>query len=222
MPEELVWQQPVATAAERMVLELSGIDRGAEASSFRMLDFGCGNGRYMEVFGRWISQDNVYGVEIDPLQVVEAKQKGLNCLQTDPRRGCLPFKDEAFALVFSSNVVEHIPRRLYVAYLLEIQRVLKPGGRFLVSTPNYPIKRVYDLFKALKTQHTFYYLFDDPTHVNKLSLAQLERDLKNVFREVHLKTDRIFLEKRIPLLRRASIRRRLAVFGDKIIGYCIK
>jgi SAM-dependent methyltransferase len=222
MPEELFWQQPVTATAERMVLELSGIDRCPKASAFRVLDFGCGYGRYMEMFGRWIPQSSVFGVDTDPQRVIEAKRKGLNSLRTGPQSGCLPFKDKSFALVFSSNVVEHIPRALYLAYLEEIHRVLEPQGRFVVSTPNYPFKRVYDLFKALKTEHTSYYLFDDPTHVNRLSLHQLERDLRDVFSEVHLKADHVFLQNRIPLLRHPNVQRRLRVLGDKAIGYCVK
>jgi SAM-dependent methyltransferase len=222
MSEPFVWQQPVSATAERMVLELAGIDRGPRVSPFRVLDFGCGTGRYMEMFANRIPRCKVYGVETDPSQVLEARQKGLHCLQTDPKRSCLPFKDRSFALVFSSNVVEHIPHALYLAYLLEIHRVLEPGGRFVLSTPNYPIKRVYDLFKALRSKHTSYYLFDDPTHVNRLSLSQLERDLERVFREVHLKTDRLLLQNRIPLLRRPNVRHRLRVFGDKIVGYCVR
>jgi SAM-dependent methyltransferase len=222
MPEKLVWQQPVTSAAARMVLELSGINGHPKASAFRVLDFGCGNGRYMEVFARWIPQSNVYGVEVDSGQVVEAKRKGLNCLRTGTQGSSLPFRDECFALVFSSNVVEHIPRALYLAYLAEIHRVLEPQGRLVVSTPNYPFKRAYDLLKAVQTRHTSYYLFDDPTHVNKLSFHQLERDLANVFREVHLKADRVLLQNRIPLLRRPDVQRRLRVLGDKAIGYCVK
>jgi len=217
-----VWQQPVTRAVEKTVWELSGLDNDLQASPFRVLDFGCGSGRYMQVFGQWLPQRNIYGVEIDPRQVAVAKHKGLNCLQTDPLCGCLPFRGEAFALVFSSNVVEHIPRTLYLAYLVEIHRVLKPGGRFVVSTPNYPTKRLYDLLKAMATPHSSYYLFDDPTHVNKLTFARLERDLEAVFAEVYLMADRILLESRIPLLRRPDIRQRLRVCGDKIVGYCLK
>jgi len=46
----------------------------------------------------------------------------------------LPFRDESFDLVTANMVVEHIadPRKL----LLNVGRVLRPGGRFLFVTPN--------------------------------------------------------------------------------------
>jgi SAM-dependent methyltransferase len=46
----------------------------------------------------------------------------------------LPLKERAFDLVTANMVVEHVrrPERLFV----EVQRVLRPGGIFLVHTPN--------------------------------------------------------------------------------------
>lgn len=46
----------------------------------------------------------------------------------------IPYPDEAFDVVFSDNVLEHLSDPLTV--FREVQRVLKPGGVFLVKTPN--------------------------------------------------------------------------------------
>lgn len=220
MCRKSVWEQPVSAETKQRVRQLCAIDQKADVSVLRVLDFGCGNGRYLEVFAEWISNGGLYGVEIDTARVAQARQKGLNCVLTDRKSSGLPFRDESFHIVFSSNVVEHIPRGLYFECLLEIQRVLSSGGRFVIGTPNYPAKRAYDLLKALTTHHHSYYLFDDPTHVNKMSIRRLERDLKDVFSEVHLEIDHLLLEDHIPWLRRADIRHLLRAFGDKTIGYC--
>jgi SAM-dependent methyltransferase len=106
--------------------------------------------------------------------------------------------------------------------LEEIHRILRPGGRFLVGTPNYPFKRIYDMWKALTTGFFRYYFFDDPTHCNKLSILQLERDLAKQFVDIHLDPTHILFQKRFSLLQRANVRRRLRIFGDKIFGYCVK
>ena len=46
----------------------------------------------------------------------------------------LPFPDASFDCVISFQVIEHIgPDALFVG---EVRRVLRPGGRFIVSTPN--------------------------------------------------------------------------------------
>lgn len=49
----------------------------------------------------------------------------------------LPFADATFDFVVSFQVIEHIKRdKLFIS---EVRRVLKPGGRFIVSTPNRPM-----------------------------------------------------------------------------------
>jgi SAM-dependent methyltransferase len=49
----------------------------------------------------------------------------------------LPFADDSFDCVVSFQVIEHIKRDR--AFVEEVRRVLKPGGRFIVSTPNRPM-----------------------------------------------------------------------------------
>ncbi len=46
----------------------------------------------------------------------------------------LPFSDEEFDFVVSFQVIEHIKDD--AKFVAEVYRVLKPGGRFIVSTPN--------------------------------------------------------------------------------------
>ncbi len=216
------WDQPISPETAQKVVELCNINLNMNLTNFRLLDFGCGNGRYLEVLASWIPRDNLFGTEISAERVAEVRKKGFICFHLDPEGSYLPFADESFDVVFSSNVIEHIPRRLYVGYLLEIHRVLKSGGRFVVSTPNYPIKRLYDMKKAIATRFTSYYLFDDSTHCNKMSIFQLERDLKRLFREVHLEPTYIFFENKIRLLRRRKVRHLLRILGDKSSGYCVK
>jgi SAM-dependent methyltransferase len=214
--------QAVSPGTGAKVLELSNVAEGLDFTNFYVLDFGCGNGRYLEVFASCIPKVNLYGAEVDADRVTQVKGKGFACFQLDSERSCLPLADESFNVVFSSNVVEHIPRFLYLGYLVEIYRILKPGGRFVVGTPNYPIKRVYDIWKAVKTEFTHYYLYDDPTHCNKMSIYRLEKDLSRLFREVHLEPSYIFFEEKMALLRNERIRNRLRMLADKVSGYCIK
>jgi SAM-dependent methyltransferase len=58
----------------------------------------------------------------------------------------LPFEENSFSLLTARSVIEHIEAP--AAFLGEVQRVLKPGGRFLFATPNY---RYYQLFVASVT-----------------------------------------------------------------------
>lgn len=49
----------------------------------------------------------------------------------------LPFAAEQFDCVISFQVIEHIRRD--AEFVREVHRVLRPGGRFIVSTPNAPM-----------------------------------------------------------------------------------
>ncbi len=48
----------------------------------------------------------------------------------------LPFRAGAFDSVLSDNVVEHIPSPALEAHFREVARVLRPGGRYVFSSPN--------------------------------------------------------------------------------------
>ena len=47
----------------------------------------------------------------------------------------LPFDDNTFDTVVSFEVIEHVPRNTEVQMVKEIKRVLKPGGKYYLSTP---------------------------------------------------------------------------------------
>ena len=74
------------------------------------------------------------GVEINPALIAESRT-WFGDLPVQPVSGVdLPFPDASFDLVLSFDVFEHI--RDSDAHLREVWRVLRPGGRYLVQTPN--------------------------------------------------------------------------------------
>ncbi|OUN78471.1 SAM-dependent methyltransferase [Alistipes sp. An54] len=77
----------------------------------------------------------------------------------------LEFPDESFDCVISFQVIEHIrdDRR----FVDEIHRVLRPGGRLIVTTPNAPMS-----------------LTRNPWHVREYSAAELRQLLGSVFSQV--------------------------------------
>jgi len=78
----------------------------------------------------------VVGVDINPGRVGELiGQLGLDVRRCDIERSPLPFGDAAFACVLLCETFEHL--RMDPAFVLsEINRVLAPGGTFLLTTPN--------------------------------------------------------------------------------------
>lgn len=216
---------PVHETTLQKILRDYGIDPNADKGDARLLDFGCGAGRYLAAFSTHFSRVNLYGVDTDPDAVANVRQLGFQGEVLDPESAVLPFEDGFFDYVFSSNVIEHIPRNIYLQYLSEIHRVLKPGGVFAVGAPNYPFKRIYDMSKAFKQptrEERNYYLFDDPTHCNKVSIFQVEKDLARYFKDIRLLPTAILFQKKLKFLRKPRVQFLFRGIGDKFFGTCRK
>lgn len=107
----------------------------------RVLDLGCGEGRHSHGL-HMLGGLTVVGLDLDLPSVAKARQ-GLALLGEAPDGGAtgflsgdayrLPFADATFDAVICSEVLEHLPD--VDAALAEIDRVLKPGGRFSPTVP---------------------------------------------------------------------------------------
>ena len=96
-----------------------------------MLDIGCGAGGMMGMLARY---GDVVGLDVDREYLVYCRERGFaNVLCGSGYE--LPFPDGKFALVSLFDTLEHIPEE--VQALREVRRVLKPGGRVLISVPAY-------------------------------------------------------------------------------------
>jgi 2-polyprenyl-3-methyl-5-hydroxy-6-metoxy-1,4-benzoquinol methylase len=97
----------------------------------RVLDVGCATGFFLEVADRagW----DVHGVELSRYAADEAKRRfGERVFNgTLEEAG---FAADSFALVTLSDILEHIPSPR--AFLAEVKRILAPGGRVMIVTPN--------------------------------------------------------------------------------------
>lgn len=96
----------------------------------KLLEIGCGNGQRlsrMQTMG-W----NVEGLDVDPLAVKKAQSYGLSVRLGDLTSQNYP--DNFFDAIYMSHVIEHLHHPLNI--LNECYRVLKPGGRLVMITPN--------------------------------------------------------------------------------------
>jgi SAM-dependent methyltransferase len=98
----------------------------------RLLDVGCGTGAHLRVFHDEYGC-RVAGIDASGRMLAEAHAK---LPDADLRHGVaedLPFEDDAFDAVLMMLVVQHLDRPRAFA---EALRVLAPGGRLLVYTPD--------------------------------------------------------------------------------------
>ncbi len=107
-------------------------DTGALSPGVEALEIGTGTGGMLRtLLDRGL---RARGVEIDPARIVESRE-WFGDLPVQPVTGAdLPFPDASFDLVLSFDVFEHIADS--DAHLREVHRVLRPGGRYLIQTPN--------------------------------------------------------------------------------------
>jgi SAM-dependent methyltransferase len=95
----------------------------------RVLDAGCGDD--LPLLTRYAPLSSfVVGIDVVPPSV--AKPVNTEVLRGDLAQ--LPFQDQSFDLIVSRSVVEHLERP--AAVFAEFQRVLRPGGRVVFTTPN--------------------------------------------------------------------------------------
>lgn len=119
----------------------------------KVLDIGCGSGLYLLTFLK-LGAEFVAGQDISQSSVNSANQ---TCLEQGFQNfsikvgNCenLLFENNSFDLVFSGDVFEHINYEQKEKFVNEIFRVLKPGGVFVVKTPNKSYLKAVNLFKRI-------------------------------------------------------------------------
>jgi len=113
---------------------------------YRVLDLGCGNGRFVNVIKEKGGQ--YFGTDVSGELIEIAKQtySNENFQTTEPLK--LPFPNEYFDAIFSIAVFHHIPSNDFrLEFLKEAKRVLKPVG-FLILTVWKPKSKKEKLLKA--------------------------------------------------------------------------
>ena len=114
----------------------------------RILDLGCGSGIYYQQ----LKQKNnlVDGIDIADHSIELCKIRGYNlCLKADAID--LPFENNTYDFVFSTEVIEHIEN--FNKMLQEVHRILKPGGRMILTTTNYSTS-LFVFFRRFKGRLT--------------------------------------------------------------------
>jgi 2-polyprenyl-3-methyl-5-hydroxy-6-metoxy-1,4-benzoquinol methylase len=130
-----VWKQAVSAVLlapfptwretfDILALELPPVPNG------RVLEVGCGAGNSLLTLQGlgWQTQ----GIDFDMGAVRAARERGLSVSEGGLAEQAYP--DATFDAVAMVHVIEHVPDP--VAVLIETRRVLRPGGRLVLITPN--------------------------------------------------------------------------------------
>jgi ubiquinone/menaquinone biosynthesis C-methylase UbiE len=192
---------------------------GRQFSPQAILDVGCGQGRCLEIVRHYFPHSRLLGVDFSATAIAAARSRLPEAtfhvgVCEDP--SSIP--NESADLVLSIEVLEHVVDARKA--VLEFARVLKPGGRLLVTTPcsnklslewtvNFltgGLQKMPDGFGRFGT--------DPPEHIRRLS----SKDLNNIMREAGLTRDWIRFRAHLftwpSYFAARRVRRLLRVFGE--------
>jgi len=113
----------------------------------KVLDLGCGNGRWYKVFRQ--KKVNYFGLDNSEKLIEIAKEKFPDAKFFVGDALNLPFENNFFDKVYSIALLHHIPSEYFREKLLkEAKRVLKPGGILILTC--WRIHRLREIFFLLK------------------------------------------------------------------------
>jgi len=143
---------PMFWAEVRHLMSLAAVETGG-----RVLELGCGAGGFLSACAERRRPSLIVGLDVNRAATTLACRLAPAAVVALADAVRLPFGDGTFHAVVAQHLIEHFERPDEV--LREWSRVLAPGGRIAVATPNvmYPDPG----------------LFDDPTHRHIYSRAGL-------------------------------------------------
>ena len=148
---------------------LALVTEGEDLGRQRILDVGAGEGYFCS---QMVERARARGFE--PAEVLRAcdrfpEQFRVPDVPCDPidERGGLPYDANSFDTTVAIEVVEHVEDQF--AFVRELYRVTKPGGRVLVTTPN-----LLNINSRLRYLHSGFWLLYDPLPLTSEQIIHLE------------------------------------------------
>ena len=112
-------------------------DAAAGRTDLQLLDCGCGTGANLAMLGR---HGRAFGFDLTARGLQFAKGHGLDSV-VRASIGAIPFPDASFDIVTSFDVLYGLPDEIERAAGREMARVLKPGGKLLVTSAAFDLLR---------------------------------------------------------------------------------
>jgi 2-polyprenyl-3-methyl-5-hydroxy-6-metoxy-1,4-benzoquinol methylase len=147
-----------------------------------MLEFGAGTGAFITQLRNSIYQGSITGADI--LSRPESLQSEIQWIQADLNYS-MSVPDASFDVIVSTEVIEHLenPRAIF----REFYRLLRPGGKLLITTPNQESLR--SLSSLILTSH--FVAFQDscyPAHITAL----LRKDFQRICSETNFSSPQFY------------------------------
>lgn len=126
---------------EAFLLERLASERARAGRALRVLDLGCGEGRFAAALARAGADVVAFDVAAEPLRRARVRHPDLDLRLAEPDAP-LPLEDSSFDVVWAGETIEHVADT--PQWLSEVRRVLRSGGLVLLSTPDHgPLSRLW-------------------------------------------------------------------------------
>jgi SAM-dependent methyltransferase len=173
------------------VVTVRDVLRTLPAAPERVLDYGCGQGRYLDVVRERFPNARLSGSDVSEVALEHARRRRPWAEYVAMEDERVPLPDGAFDLVVSVEVLEHVAD--VERATSELGRLLAPGGRLVLTTPcanpgslewllnrrRGGLQRTADGYGRFAT--------DEPGHLRRLT----SRDLRVLLARAGLVVDRV-------------------------------
>lgn len=208
------FSKPYTVDLRRFSLSLELLDKYDFIKEKKILDLGSGIGIMSVVLSRLGA--GVVGIDKfifpssdkNPYRIINFenlekiwRDQGVRIVEGDIINKKLPFTDQSFDVVNFDATIEHLiesPKELFK----EVYRVLKPGGMFLITTPNLSnlLRRIRFLFGYSPNWDIKDYFESSPCftgHRREFTVSELKSMLEwSSFKIIEIKTANIFFDLR--------------------------
>lgn len=157
----------------------------------RILDYGCGEGRYLDIVGARFPRAELVGCDVSTVALQHARELRPRAGYLPMIDGRVPLPDGSFDLIVCVEVLEHVADAEVTTR--ELARLLRPGGRLVLTTPcanpgsfEWLLNRIRG---GLERTPDGYGRFatDEPGHLRRLT----SRDLRVLLQRAGLVVDRV-------------------------------
>ncbi len=131
-------------------------------------DIGCADGYGTQFLADYSHKTTGVDYSNETVKIANEKhknKKNLNFISSSVPP--LPFEDNSIEVITAFQFIEHIEDRL--GFIKEVNRVLKPGGTFLCSTPNIKMS-----------------IARNPFHVHEYTFDEMRKEAGSVFKNIEL------------------------------------